>query len=244
MTALHLHGDLWMAGARLIRGLALDMPAGRWSCLLGPSGVGKSTIARLIAGLPGPHRLEGALRAGDGLPLAGRVAMMAQDAQLLPWADLVHNVTIGARLRRARPDTDRARALLSAVGLAGLEARRPAALSGGQRQRVALARTLIEDSPLVVMDEPFSALDTVTRLAMQDLAAKLLAARTVIVITHDPLEAIRLSDRAWLLGPDGAEALDLPDTAAPRDWRAQATLAAQAALLTRLHRPEDAACTG
>jgi len=79
---------------------------------------------------------------------------------------------------------------------------------------------------------------------MQDLAAKLLAARTVIVITHDPLEAIRLSDRAWLLGPDGAEALDLPDTAAPRDWRAQATLAAQAALLTRLHRPEDAACTG
>jgi len=178
------------------------------------------------------------------MPLAGRVAMMAQDAQLLPWADLVHNVTIGARLRRARPDTDRARALLSAVGLAGLEARRPAALSGGQRQRVALARTLIEDSPLVVMDEPFSALDTVTRLAMQDLAAKLLAARTVIVITHDPLEAIRLSDRAWLLGPDGAEALDLPDTATPRDWRAQATLAAQAALLTRLHRPEDAACTG
>ena len=244
MTSLHLKGDLWMGGARLIRNLTLNMPGGQWSCLLGPSGVGKSTIARLIAGLPGPHRLEGALRAGDGLPLAGRVAMMAQDAQLLPWADLVHNVTIGARLRRARPDTDRARALLSAVGLAGLEARRPAALSGGQRQRVALARTLIEDSPLVVMDEPFSALDTVTRLAMQDLAAKLLAARTVIVITHDPLEAIRLSDRAWLLGPDGAEALDLPDTAAPRDWRAQATLAAQAALLTRLHRPEDAACTG
>ncbi|MFN4131154.1 MAG: ABC transporter ATP-binding protein [Paracoccaceae bacterium] len=233
-----------MGGARLIRSLALDMPAGRWSCLLGPSGIGKSTIARLIAGLPGPYRLAGRLAAGDGLPLAGRVAMMAQDAQLLPWADLVHNVTIGARLRGTRPDTARARALLADVGLTGLESRRPAELSGGQCQRVALARTLIEDCPLVVMDEPFSALDTVTRLAMQDLAARLLAGQTVILITHDPLEAIRLSDRAWLLAPDGAEALALPDTPKTRDWRAPETLAAQAALLTRLHRPEDAVCTG
>ena len=244
MTGLHLHGDLWMGGARLIRDLALDMPAGQWSCLLGPSGIGKSTIARLIAGLPGPYRLAGRLAAGDDLPLAGRVALMAQDAQLLPWADLVHNVTIGARLRGTRPDLARARALLTKVGLAGREARHPTELSGCQGQRVALARTLMEDSPLVVMDEPFSALDTVTRLAMQDLAARLLTGRTVILITHDPLEAIRLSDRAWLLGADGAEALDLPDTATPRDWRAQETLAAQAALLTRLHRPEDAICSG
>lgn len=228
MTGLHLHGDLWMGGARLIRDLALDMPAGQWSCLLGPSGIGKSTLA----GLPGPYRL------------AGRVAMMAQDAQLLPWADLVHNVTIGARLRGTRPDMARARALLADVGLAELGARRPTELSGGQGQRVALARTLMEDRPLVVMDEPFSALDTVTRLAMQDLAARVLTGRTVILITHDPLEAIRLSDRAWLLGPDGAEALDLPDSPTPRDWRAQGTLTTQAALLTRLHWPEDKRCTG
>lgn len=228
MTGLHLHGDLWMGGARLIRDLGLDMPAGQWSCLLGPSGIGKSTLA----GLPGPYRL------------AGRVAMMAQDAQLLPWADLVHNVTIGAGLRGTQPDMARARALLADVGLAGLGARRPTELSGGQGQRVALARTLMEDRPLVVMDEPFSALDTVTRLAMQDLAARVLTGRMVILITHDPLEAIRLSDRAWLLGPDGAEALDLPDTPTPRDWRAQGTLTAQAALLTRLHWPEDKRCTG
>lgn len=244
MTALSLHGDLWMNDAPLIRNLALDMPGGGWSCLLGVSGIGKSTIARLIAGLSGPYRLEGALTADDRQPLSGRVAMLAQGGQLLPWADLVQNVTIGARLRGARPDVTQARALLAHVGLAGLDKRRPAALSGGQCQRVALARVLIEDCPVVVLDEPFSALDTVTRLAMQDLAAKVLRGRTVILITHDPLEAIRLSDRAWLLGPEGSQRLDLPDSTTPRDYRAPETLAAQAALLTRLHRSKEAACAG
>ena len=234
MTALTLRGDLWMGAAPLIQGLALDMPAGRWSCLLGPSGIGKSSIARLIAGLPGAQRLEGQVSTGDGLPLAGRVALMAQGGQLLPWADLMANVTIGARLRGARPDEARARALLAQVGLAGLERRRPPALSGGQQQRVALARILMEDAPVVLLDEPFSALDTATRLAMQDLAARVLAGRTVVLITHDPLEALRLSDRAWLLGAEGAEALTLPGSPAPRDYRAPDLLAAQAVLLTRL----------
>jgi len=242
MIALGVQGNLWMRDAPLIRNLALDMPAGRWTCLLGVSGVGKSTIARLIAGLPGPHRFEGQLSASDGLPLAGKVALMAQGGQLLPWADLVRNVTIGARLRGAQPDKARARALLAQVGLAGLEHRRPTELSGGQGQRVALARVLIEDAPIVVLDESFSALDTLTRLAMQDLAARLLKGRTVILITHDPLEAIRLSDRAWLLGSDGAEQLALPKTAAPRDFRTPEVLAAQATLLARLH--GDVACAG
>lgn len=244
MTGLHMRGDVWMGSARLIRGLVLDMPAAQWSCLLGPSGVGKSTLARLIAGLPGPFGLDGALLAGDGLPPAGRVAMMAQTAQLLPWADLLSNVTIGARLRGGRPDIDRARTLLADVGLAGMETRHPSELSGGQSQRVALARTLIEDRPIVVLDEPFSALDTVARLAMQDLAARLLKGRTVILITHDPLEAIRLSDRAWLLGPGGAEPLKLPPTAPARDWRAQETLAAQAAWLSRLRAVQVQPCGG
>lgn len=243
MTPLSLQGDLWMRSARLIRNLALDIPAGRWSCLLGRSGVGKSTLARLIAGLSGPYRLDGTLTAQDGLPLEGRVAMMAQDGQLLPWADLVQNVTIGARLRGGRPDTGRARALLAQVGLAGLEARRPSALSGGQCQRVSLARVLMEDCPVVVLDEPFSALDTLTRLAMQDLAVQMLRGRTVIVITHDPLEAIRLSDHAWLLGTEGAEALNLPTSATPRDYSAPETLAAQARLLARLQR-EPVPCAG
>ncbi len=244
MTALRLSGDLWMGKTPLIRNLALWMPASSWNCLLGPSGVGKSTLGRLIAGLPGPYRLDGALGFSNGAPLSGRVTMMAQDGQLLPWADLVHNVTIGARLRGERPNTARARALLAEVGLAGLEARRPDALSGGQRQRVALARILIEDRPVVVLDEPFSALDTVTRLAMQDLAARLLKGRCVILITHDPLEAIRLSDQAWLLGSDGAEMLELPDCPAPRDYRAPKTLTAQSNLLARLRGMEPAACIG
>ncbi|ATX65413.1 ABC transporter ATP-binding protein [Roseinatronobacter bogoriensis] len=244
MTTLRLRGDLWMGTAPLIRDLALDLPASRWSGLLGPSGVGKSTLARLVAGLPGPYRLEGAICPEDGKPLQGRVAMMAQEGQLLPWADCVQNVTIGARLRGVRPDVTRARALLAQVGLKGLERRRPAALSGGQRQRVALARVLMEDCPIVVLDEPFSALDTLTRLAMQDLAASLLQGRTVILITHDPLEAIRLSDQAYLLGPDGAEVLNLPASPVPRDYTAPETLAAQAQMLARLHRVESETCAG
>ncbi len=239
MTDIDLRGDLWIGATPLIRDLALRLPGGGWSVLLGPSGVGKSTLGRLIAGLPGVYRLEGAFA-----PPPGGVAMMAQDGQLLPWADLVHNVTIGARLRGARPDTARARTLLAEVGLAGLERRRPDALSGGQRQRVALARVLMEDCAVVVLDEPFSALDSATRLAMQDLAARLLRGRCVVLITHDPLEAIRLADRAWLLSAGGAEALALPDAPTPRDYRAPRTLEAQARLLGRLHAMEPAACAG
>jgi putative hydroxymethylpyrimidine transport system ATP-binding protein len=100
-----------------------------------------------MAGLPGPARLEGQIRAEDGAPLAGRVALMAQEAQLLPWADLLANVTIGARLRGVRPDSPAPAICWRKVGLEGMEARRPACLSGGQRQRVALARVLMEDAP-------------------------------------------------------------------------------------------------
>jgi putative hydroxymethylpyrimidine transport system ATP-binding protein len=235
-AGLPIAGDLWVGNTLLIRALALPIPSRGWSVLLGPSGVGKSTLGRVIAGLSGPHRLE-----GPPLP-PRRVALMAQDGELLPWADLAGNVVIGARLRGDRPDPARARALLAEVGLAGMERRRPAALSGGQRQRVALARVLMEDCPVVVLDEPFSALDSATRLAMQDLAARVLGGRCVVLITHDPLEAVRLADHAWLLGPGGAEALALPAGPPPRDYRAAATLDAQAALLARLQAMAPAAC--
>ncbi|TCP61691.1 putative hydroxymethylpyrimidine transport system ATP-binding protein [Rhodovulum bhavnagarense] len=227
--ALRIAGDLRLGTQTLCRDLLLEVPGGGWTVLLGRSGVGKSTLGRLIAGLATPARLIGGIAASDDRPLAGRVAVMAQGDQLLPWANALSNATIGAQLRGKAPDRARARTLLARAGLNGLEHRRPAQLSGGQRQRVALVRTLIEDKPVVVLDEPFSALDAGTRAAMQDLAARMLAGRTVILITHDPLEAARLAHRAFLLGSEGARRLDLPDRSPPRPIDAAETLAAQGA---------------
>ncbi|MFN4059374.1 MAG: ABC transporter ATP-binding protein [Paracoccus hibiscisoli] len=228
---IRITGDLWLEGRPLARGLDLTCAPGTWTGILGASGVGKSTLGRIVAGLPVPARLQGTT------DVAGAVTLMGQQDQLLPWASALDNVTIGARLRGQRPDRDRARALLTELGLAGLEARRPAHLSGGQRQRVALARTLIEDRPVIVLDEPFSALDAGTRAQMQDLAARHLAGRAVILITHDPLEAARLCHRAVLIGPAGSRALPLPATAPPRALDDPAVLAAQAALFATLVRP-------
>ena len=152
--------------------------------------MGKTSLLRIIAGLEPAD--EGSVAATDGAALTGRVSYMAQQDLLLPWASAAQNVTLGARLRGEAPDFSRAALLLEQVGLAHRARARPAALSGGERQRVALARTLYEDRPVVLMDEPFSSLDAITRVRMQDLAARLLAGRTVLLITHDPFEACRL----------------------------------------------------
>lgn len=178
--------------------IKLILDPGGWLALLGPSGSGKTTLLRLLAGLiPCPTGCS--IAASDGGVLKGRVAYMAQQDLLLPWLSVLDNVTLGARLRGADADHARARALLDDVGLADLAGVRPASLSGGQRQRVALARTLMEDQPVVLMDEPFAALDAITRLRLQDLAAELLAGRTVLHITHDPVEALRLGQRVAVL---------------------------------------------
>jgi putative hydroxymethylpyrimidine transport system ATP-binding protein len=225
---------LALGGAAVLAPLELSVPGGGVTALLGPSGSGKSTLVRLAAGLiPCP----GTITAEDGRPLGGRIAWMAQSDLLVPWRDALGNVTLGAHLRGEAPDIARARTLLAEVGLDAADAAKPiAALSGGMRQRVALARTLMEDRPVVLMDEPFSAVDAPTRHRLQDLAARLLAGRTVLLVTHDPLEALRLADRILVLQgrPAAPVALPVPAGAAPRPARDPALLAAQGELLERL----------
>ncbi len=177
--------------------LDTELPGAAWTALLGASGVGKTTLLRVLAGLVAAD--SGTIVTSDGAGLAGRIAYMGQQDLLLPWLSAEANVCLGARLRGAQPDRARARHLLDAVGLAGAADARPATLSGGMRQRVALARTLYEDRPVVLMDEPFSALDGLTRAQMQSLAARVLAGRTVLLVTHDPMEACRLADRVLVM---------------------------------------------
>jgi len=232
--AIHLAGVLQGAKATLIEPFDITLPGGQWSVLLGPSGVGKTSLLRLLAGLPCAAQMQGQIIAKDGAPLASRVTMMAQDDQLLPWAGALKNVTIAARLRGERPDPNRARTLLTKVGLGAETDRKPAELSAGQRQRVALARTLFEGRDIVLLDEPFSALDVVTRHQMQGLAARLLAGRTVVLITHDPAEALRLADHAWIVARGGISPCALPSALPPRRIDAPETLAAQADLLRRM----------
>ncbi len=227
-------GSATLDGAPLFGPLDIRLAAGTWTCLLGASGVGKSTVLRLIAGLPTGADFAGTVTASDGAPLAPRVAYMAQADLLFPWLDVLGNVTLGARLRAERPDAARARALLDRVGLAARADRRPRTLSGGERQRAALARTLMEDRPVILLDEPFSALDARTRADMQELAAELLAGCTVLLVTHDPAEAARLGDAILLMTPEGVLPAPVPPAPPVRPVDDPATLAAQGRLLAMM----------
>jgi sulfonate transport system ATP-binding protein len=203
----------------VLDGIDLDVAAGAFVSIIGPSGVGKSTLLRLAAGLESPSSGRIELRSRGRRP---DVRMMFQEDRLLPWRTVLRNVTLGLNGR----DND-ARAMLGAVGLQGREDEFPVVLSGGQRQRVALARALIHEPDVLLLDEPFGALDAITRAAMQLLLGQLLVARprTVILVTHDVEEALLLSDRVLLMR-DGGIARDLVlDQPRPRH-RGDAALAA------------------
>lgn len=227
--------SLVLGGVQILRDLDLSIEAGRTTCLLGPSGAGKTTLLRLVAGLIEPGAGT-RITTSDARTLAGRVAWMAQQDLLFPWLDVLGNVTLGARLRGAAIDRDRAMAVLGQVGIAAHARKLPATLSGGQRQRAALARTLMEDRPVVLLDEPFSAVDLPTRLRLQDLAATLLVGRTVLMVTHDPLEALRLAHRIVVLTgmPARAEEASVPRGEPPRAPDEPSLLAEQGRLLALL----------
>ncbi|MCV2889784.1 ABC transporter ATP-binding protein [Ruegeria aquimaris] len=232
--AITVAGSASIDGVSLFAPLVLTLEAAQWTCLLGGSGVGKSTVLRLIAGLETGADFSGTITASDSSPVAARVAYMAQDDLLFPWASVAQNVALGARLRGEQVDLARLDDLLRRVRLTDHAAKRPAELSGGQRQRVALARTLMEDKPVVLLDEPFSALDARTRADMQELAAELLAGRTVLLVTHDPAEAARLGHSIQVMTAGGLTAVAPPTEEMPRAVDDAATLECQAVLLRML----------
>jgi len=175
--------------------LNFDLPINKWTCLLGTSGVGKSSILKILAGLM-PKNNTNYIN-----PHSKAITYMAQTDCLMPWLNIINNVTLGASLRHDKTHALKQKAfdLLTQVGLKDKTSDYPYQLSGGMRQRAALIRTLLEDKPIVLMDEPFSALDALTRLSMQRLAFELLKDKTVLLVTHDPWEALRLGSHILIM---------------------------------------------
>jgi NitT/TauT family transport system ATP-binding protein len=195
-------------------GLTLAAQPGEFVAVVGPSGCGKTTLLELVCGLAAPDA---------GTVAASPAALMAQRDLLLPWASAVDNAALALRVGRVGRDEARRRAaaLLRDFGLEGFERARPHELSGGMRQRVAFARTLLAGRPVLCLDEPFAALDALTRSEMQDWLAGALSAdpRTVVMVTHDVEEAIVLADRVVVLSPRPGRVVATLDVAAPRPRR-------------------------
>jgi len=226
---LQLSGSASIDGSLIFDGVHLDLPHGEWTCLLGASGVGKSTILKLFAGLREGIDFHGQLRSEPR-----HIALMAQDDLLLPWLLTSDNVSIGSRAGGEKPDVERVSDVLKRVGLRDHGKKKPDALSGGQRQRAALARTLMEDCPVVLLDEPFSALDAVTRANMQELTTSVLSGCTVLLVTHDPGEAARLGQNIFIMRKHGLQKIKSPSGSIPRSIDDHEVMKSQAELLKEL----------
>lgn len=205
---------------QVLQGVSLRVKDGEFVSLVGPSGCGKTTLLNLCAGLV-PHKGDGTIQIAGSAPREGNPAvayMLARDS-LLPWRTALQNAAFGMQVRGVAPTEaeQRARAMLAEVGLADFESALPKALSHGMRQRTALARTFAMDAPLLLMDEPFGALDAQTKLQLEDLLLRLcqLHKHTVLFVTHDLAEAVAVSDRVIVMSSRPGRivadvAIDLP----------------------------------
>ncbi|WP_210253183.1 ABC transporter ATP-binding protein [Beijerinckia sp. L45] len=177
--------------------------AGRFVSLIGPSGCGKSTLFNVIAGLLPPSSGRVLIDGEDFTGLIGRVGYMLQKDLLLPWRTVLDNIALGMEIRGAKLRDARAQAMpyLARYGLGGFELKYPATLSGGMRQRAALLRTLLIDTDVILLDEPFGALDAQTKEQMQEWLLQLWSdfRKTVVFVTHDLDEALFLSDEIHVM---------------------------------------------
>ncbi|MEI6156546.1 MAG: ABC transporter ATP-binding protein [bacterium] len=196
----------------VLRNLALSIAAGESVALLGPNGSGKSTLLRLAAGLLTPS--AGRISLVGSTAAAGRpeVGIVFQESRLLPWRTVLRNVTLplelgGESLASARVTAE---AALNRVGAGRLLDRNPAEISGGERGRVALARALVRQPSLLLLDEPFAALDAITRARLDDELPELVAGAATLLVTHDVAEALLIADRVLMLGADGGIHLEVP----------------------------------
>lgn len=186
-----------------IEGVDLKVGLREFISIVGPSGCGKSTVFNVIAGLIRPDEGDVLIDGRSAAGLQGHVGYMLQKDLLLPWRSVLQNVTLGAELlRRGRKSADReARELMAAFGLQGFEDAWPSRLSGGMRQRAALMRTVLSHQEIMLLDEPFGALDAMTKGVMQEWLLEIWERfhRTIVFITHDIDEAIFLSDRIYIM---------------------------------------------
>ena len=208
----------------MLKGLSLEIERGELFCLLGPSGCGKTTVLNLLAGFEQPA--GGAIQV-DGRPVTApgveRTVVFQGDDSLYTWLTAVENVEFGLRLAGVAPERRRATAerYLDLVGLRGQGHKYPSQLSGGMKQRIQIARALVCESPILLMDEPFAALDAQTRSTLQDelIGIWQQTGRTVLFITHDIGESILLANRVGLMtaGPEARMKTIVPvDLARPR----------------------------